>query len=131
MQLNNVHEVALVGVKFGSFNAIWGQVLDKSGYFKKKTLFWMFLQRSLNDPPPPHFKLLSLLPPHPPPPKKIDHTLIIFFSETCKRRKERVGEEGLEQVIYRALLTLQICIHFERPTAEVLVELWHSKRIAC
>ena len=30
--------------------------------------FWMFLQRSLNDPPPPHFKHPSLLPPpHPPP----------------------------------------------------------------
>ena len=25
-------------------------------------LFWMFLQRSLNDPPPPHFKDPSLLP---------------------------------------------------------------------
>ena len=46
MQLNDVHEVALVGVKFGSFNAIWGQVLDKSGYFQEMLAFsskiWLF-----------------------------------------------------------------------------------------
>ena len=46
MQLNNVHEVALVGVKFGSFNAIWGQVSDKSGYFQEMLAFsskiWLF-----------------------------------------------------------------------------------------
>ena len=44
MQLNNVHEVALVGVKFGSFNAIWGQVSDKSGYFQEMLAFLRFYQ---------------------------------------------------------------------------------------